>query len=354
MPNPQLTTDKLRVKLRAPFIDLINNVYFSLEYTAKKAIAAKHAELGGLTGLLGPTVENLGKCPDGTGYYQRYAGGMIYYTPKTGANEVHGRILEKWASMGYERSFLGYPVHDERGTPDGIGRYSRFEGGMIYWTPETDAHEIHGEILRHWSDLGFERSYLGYPVTDELDLGVNSGRFNNFQHGQIAWSPASGASVANCTMDFSSGNNGGIKPQGLDNDNVPVIRRLVTVSAHMELTDDETFGSNEHGSQNGQGQVYITNKLAMGLISLVGKAGGEMRVELTVDCIATVEGDVFVTGKVKLFEGTSEETDDLDGTFDISLTVIRDGIITQPIHVRNTDEGGDFADITLTITNFAA
>jgi hypothetical protein len=357
MPTSQLTSvrnNKLKLTIDRPISQAIDIIHLSPDYFAKKAIETKHAELGGNAGFLGVATENIGKCPDGKGSYQRFTNGMIYFTAKTGAQEVHGRILDKWASLGYETSFLGYPLHEERGTPDGIGRYSRFQGGMIYWTPDTDAHEVHGEILRLWSDLGFERSYLGYPLTDELDLGVNAGRFNNFQYGQIAWSPASGVSVSNCNKDFNVWPNGGLQPQGLGPDNVPEIRRLVTVSAHMELTDDETFGSNEHGSQSGQGQVYITNKFAMGLISLVGKAGGEMRVELNADCIATVEGDVILSGKIKLFEGTSEETDDLDGTVDISLTVIRDGILTQTIHVRNNDEGGDFADITLTVTNFAA
>lgn len=47
---------------------------------------------------------------------------------------MHGLIRDKWESMGWERSSLGYPVSDER--PYGQGRISHFENGVIIWTPE--------------------------------------------------------------------------------------------------------------------------------------------------------------------------------------------------------------------------
>jgi uncharacterized protein with LGFP repeats len=47
---------------------------------------------------------------------------------------VHGAIRDRWASMGWETSFLRYPITDER--PDGHGRFSQFQGGSIHWTPE--------------------------------------------------------------------------------------------------------------------------------------------------------------------------------------------------------------------------
>lgn len=122
----------------------------------------------------------------------------------------------------------------------------------------------------------------------------------------------------------------------------------------MEITDDETFGSNEHGRADGQSEGFINNKFPRTLLELVRKAGGEVRIELALDASATTEGDVRISGTAKLFEGTSEESDDLDGTAPINFTVPRDEFIDQPITVRNTDEGGDFADITLSVSNFAA
>lgn len=86
-----------------------------------------------------------------------------------GAYEVHGDIREKYLALGAEASILGYPRTDETGTPDGVGRFNHFQGGSIYWTPGTFAHEVHGLIRDRWSSLGWERNpQLGYPISDEL------------------------------------------------------------------------------------------------------------------------------------------------------------------------------------------
>src|SRR5262249_59946455 len=67
---------------------------------------------------------------------------------------------------------------------------------MIYWTPATGAREAHGAILQRWSALGFERSYLGYPVSDESNwinpANGHPGRISFFQYGQIGWTPQEG------------------------------------------------------------------------------------------------------------------------------------------------------------------
>jgi hypothetical protein len=106
--------------------------------------------------------------------------------------DVIGAIRDKWTSLGGPESFLGQPVTDELGTPDGIGRFNRFQGGMIYWTPATGAHEVHGAILQKWEALGFERSFLGYPITDETDF-PEGGKVSVFERGAIYWWPDTGA-----------------------------------------------------------------------------------------------------------------------------------------------------------------
>jgi uncharacterized protein with LGFP repeats len=106
---------------------------------------------------------------------------------------VHGAIGEKYASLGGASSFLGHPLTNETTTPDGIGRYNHFQGGSIYWTPDTGAHEVHGLIREKWAELGWERSALGYPVTDEMLTPDGQGRRSDFQRGSIEWTPAGGA-----------------------------------------------------------------------------------------------------------------------------------------------------------------
>jgi hypothetical protein len=74
-------------------------------------------------------------------------------------------------ALGGPASFLGYPTTDETGTPDGVGRFNHFfNSGSIYWTPATNAWSIHGAIRAKWASMGWERSCLGYPVSDEFAI----------------------------------------------------------------------------------------------------------------------------------------------------------------------------------------
>jgi uncharacterized protein with LGFP repeats len=90
---------------------------------------------------------------------------------------------------------LGFPTTDELGTPDGHGRFNHFEHGSIYWTPETGAHEVHGLIREKWASIGWERSRLRYPTSDEETPPGGHGRVSDFQGGAIVWTPEHGADV---------------------------------------------------------------------------------------------------------------------------------------------------------------
>ena len=172
------------------------------------AIKQKWAALGWERSVLRYPVTDERTTPDGRGRYNHFQGGSIYWTQQTGACEVHGGIKEKWAALGWERSFLGYPVTDERVTPDGIGRYNHFQGGSIYWTQQTGAHEVHGAIKDKWASLGWERSYLGYPISDEQVTPDGRGRVSHFQGGSIYWYPDRGA------YDVKKGSTGGSNGSG--------------------------------------------------------------------------------------------------------------------------------------------
>src|SRR5687768_9301560 len=86
---------------------------------AQDAIDEKYKSLGGNIGFLGAAIEDTKACPDSIGFFRRYQNGMIYYMPSTDAHEIHGAILEKWSFLGFERSFLGYPMTDETAFPEG-------------------------------------------------------------------------------------------------------------------------------------------------------------------------------------------------------------------------------------------
>jgi hypothetical protein len=154
-------------------------------------INAKHQALGGNAGFLGAPTTPVTVCPDGKGYFRHFKGGSIYWHPWAGAHEVHGLIRAKWAKLGWERSFLGYPTTDEtKGRElESRGRYNHFQGGSIYWHPDTGAFEVHGAIRVKYLELGAENSFLGYPTTDETTTPDGIGRFNHFQAGSIYWTP---------------------------------------------------------------------------------------------------------------------------------------------------------------------
>jgi uncharacterized protein with LGFP repeats len=161
-------------------------------------IRAHYLALGGPAAFLGYPVTDETGTPDGIGRFNHFSNsGSIYWTPGTGAWSVHGAIRSKWASLGWELGFLGYPVTDETGTPDGIGRFNHFSNsGSIYWTPGTGAWSVHGAIRSKWASMGWERSCLGYPVSDEF--AIPGGRQSNFQRGFIAFSFATGVARSSC------------------------------------------------------------------------------------------------------------------------------------------------------------
>lgn len=94
-------------------------------------------------------------------------------------------INTKYQELGGCASILGAPVTDELVCPDGVGGFRVFERGSIYWSPSTGAHEVHGAIRDRWSQLGWEVGVLGYPTSDEY--AVPTGRRSDFQRGSITW-----------------------------------------------------------------------------------------------------------------------------------------------------------------------
>jgi len=172
-----------------------NFQYGSIFYTPRTAahevhgaIAAHYRALGGPAGLLSFPVSDELAVRDRIGRVSLFAGAdgaAVFFTVRTGAYSVHGAILEHYLKIGGPLGVLGYPVSDERGTTDRVGRFSVFAAGIMFWTPRTGAHEVHGAILGRYAKLGYERSRLSYPVTDEY--AVTGGRRSDFAGGTIVY-----------------------------------------------------------------------------------------------------------------------------------------------------------------------
>lgn len=148
-------------------------------------IDAKAAELG--SAFTGNAVSGCETVRGG--HRKRFHGCDIYYSPSTGAHEVHGDIRRKYNALGGPDSDLRLPVTDETKTPDRVGRYNHFSGnGSIYWHPRTGPMEVRGGIRGAWAAQGWERGGLGYPTSDEMRIRQSPAQwFSDFQNGVLFW-----------------------------------------------------------------------------------------------------------------------------------------------------------------------
>lgn len=159
------------------------------------AFLAKYRQLGGPAGTLGYPAMDEAAVGDKVGEwikFSRSSGARLYWTSQIGAHAVYGAILAEYLRFGGPTSTLGYPITDESAAVGGrYNHFSRAGGASIYWSSGTGAHAIYGAIRSRWASLGWERSRLGFPTTNEY--GYPGGRRNEFQHGTISWTRASGA-----------------------------------------------------------------------------------------------------------------------------------------------------------------
>lgn len=173
-------------------------------------------ELGWPTGNEAPTFDKIGRI-------QFFQTGIICWHPEVGAHVVKGAISSRWLELGREQ--FGYPLTNESPTPDRIGRFNHFRAlhlpdtpeASIYWHPDTGAHEIYGAIRNKWASLGWEQSFLGYPTSGEVDFPPDSGRISNFQNGSIYFWPDTGAIELNeIVVHYTGFNCFGSTEQGSD------------------------------------------------------------------------------------------------------------------------------------------
>ena len=158
-------------------------------------VTTRWATTGGATGPLGEAVQGVVCGLRGGGCFQDYQRGAIYWSPGTGARVVQsGHVRDKWAALDWERGQLGYPVADVATTPDG-GWYGHFEHGSVYWSRSTGAHTVFGAIRDRWRDTGWERGPLGYPITDQRTTPDGRSQYLHFQRGSVYWSDATGARI---------------------------------------------------------------------------------------------------------------------------------------------------------------
>ncbi|MCR2793751.1 hypothetical protein NQ156_11815 [Microbacterium sp. zg.Y625] len=157
------------------------------------AMLSRWAATGYERGSLGYPISDQGCGLPGEGCYQVFQKGKIHWSAATGAFSTGGGIGSAWARNGNERGALGYPVTEETCGLTGGGCYQRFQNGQIHWAPGVGAFATRGDFLATWASTGYEKGALGYPLNDQTCGLVQEGCYQTFQHGGIHWTAATGA-----------------------------------------------------------------------------------------------------------------------------------------------------------------
>lgn len=179
------------------------------------AVVDKYNSMGATTGSLGAPTGGVVCGLAAGGCLQGYAGGAIYWSPASGAHVVSGALRDKWGTLGWENSVLGYPTGDPIcGLRDG-GCVQSFSSGAIYTAPAAGAHVARGAIQAWWGRQGWEGSALGYPTSDTTCGLLDGGCWQSFQGGTAYWSTLSGVHqiglVANSSWAAQGWENGPLR-----------------------------------------------------------------------------------------------------------------------------------------------
>ncbi|MGN0040476.1 MAG: hypothetical protein ACI39A_05505, partial [Rhodococcus sp. (in: high G+C Gram-positive bacteria)] len=173
--------------------------YWPSPFQVCGAIRDKYNSLGGPASFLTfPTSGNITN-PDGVGQRVTFLNGPIYWHPDTGAHPVVNSFLNRWGIHGYESvtGMLGYPTTDEIVHADAVGRRQEFQRGAIYVAFQNAIGSAirNGLIRDKWNSVGAHEpgSLLGYPIQDPVELPDGQGRMSRFERGVIYWHPATGA-----------------------------------------------------------------------------------------------------------------------------------------------------------------
>jgi uncharacterized protein with LGFP repeats len=159
------------------------------------AIGERWYGMGAERSRLGLPTSKQFTLPDGA--RQSFARGSVYWSAPSGAYviETTGAIRTEWVARAKERGPLGYPVSDQGCGFACGGCLQRFQGGSLYWSSASGAFVVRttGPVRTAWIALGKERGALGYPTSDEVCGLTDDGCSQSFQGGVLAWSPATEA-----------------------------------------------------------------------------------------------------------------------------------------------------------------
>lgn len=131
-------------------------------------------------------------------------------------------------------------------------------------------------------------------------------------------------------------------------------RHRVTFSGTMELSDDESWSSDEKDTIPFKQVVYVGDTQPRATVTVSGCVGGEVRADLLIT-VTHLDGMQLANIRGLLYEGSSCNNSDLDGETNYLMgTADTWGrTISGSFRMTNTDEGypDDNANINITMTS---
>lgn len=174
-------------------------------YTATGEFAALWNSIGGSSSVIGVPVSHQQQGIPAGGSYQEFSGGAIYSSPASGTQYVTSAFRSAWRYIASERGVLGYPVTGPIGGLRDGGSFQNFQGGQIHYSPATGAVATYGAIRSFWVDSGFEAGPLGYPRNPQGSGLPSGGSYQEFERGSIYTYPGGTFSILGAKLQTWGG-----------------------------------------------------------------------------------------------------------------------------------------------------
>jgi hypothetical protein len=131
---------------------------------------------------------------------------------------------------------------------------------------------------------------------------------------------------------------------------------LVSITGNIFMYDEDTWPeSDDVGNSMVYVQTSVGSNVPSGTASAEGCVDDEVRVVVSyrVDDSLEWPGWVLVTPTYRLYEGASCGTTDLDGAVGLDPVWVgpNESVNLAPARVHNTAEGGDWAEVTVSVRN---
>jgi uncharacterized protein with LGFP repeats len=152
----------------------------------QKAITSAISALRARNAYLGAAVGGVKYGLKDGGAIQQYKGGSIIWTGKA-AFILKGAIRNTFNAQGAERSYIGYPTSNEVSGFKNRGIVQHFRNGDIYWSSATGAHTVVAARTT-WNRNGGVNGRLGYPVGEPVKGSSPGSWSQKFQGGTIVHS----------------------------------------------------------------------------------------------------------------------------------------------------------------------